>query len=74
MMITDLECKMALTIDQVIVTGGGKPKAVAYSTAFADAIDDKYSFTSVSAFISTQTSFFGATPFSGAGSASQSAG
>ena len=74
MMIIDLDYKVELTGDQVIVNGGGKPKAVAFSTAFADAIGGKYTMTTVNAFTATTTSVFGATSSSGAGSSSLSIG
>jgi len=74
MVIANLDYEMTVT-DQPIIGGGRrKPYAEAYSTAAADASGGKSSFTSVNAFTSTQTSYFGATSFSGAGSASKSAG
>ena len=74
MMIINLDYKVELTGDQAIVNGGGKPKAVAFSTAFADAIGGKYTLTTANAFTSTTTSPFGATSSSGAGSSSLSIG
>ena len=76
MIINDLSYKVELTGDQAIVSGGGriKPRAEAFSTAFADAIGGKYTLTTVNAFTATTTSVFGATSSSGAGSSSLSIG
>ena len=74
MIIIDLSYKVELTDDQAIVSGGGLPRATAFSTAFADAIGGKYTMTTANAFTATTTSVFGATSSSGAGSSSISIG
>ena len=74
MIIINLDYKVELTGDQAIVSGSGKPKAAAFSTAFADAIGGKYTLTTANAFTATTTSSFGATSSSGAGSSSLSIG